>query len=160
MKYIEKYWYLIIIVFFASFFYKIGLGLLIFGVIFLAIIIEYLKNLNKIYTEGNNTFGTILFYKLDNEGYKTPVIKFQTNDGKNIEREPYYYASTDLSKMRTYKNNLNQTVPIKYLAKQPEMFIIDNEKSFNYIVIYLFLFAGFVFTFVGLANILGFIKIN
>ena len=77
--------------------------------------------------------GTILRYESGNKGHKTPIIQYKTIEGQEIEKQPYFYTSTDLSIIRSYKENINKTVRLKYISQNPEKFILTEENSVNYV---------------------------
>ena len=86
-------------------------------------------------------------------------MEFEIN-GKKILRKPYYYLSTDLSKLKTYRNKIDKLITIVYNPKDPEKFIIKSEKGFNYFSLIFSVIIGLVFIFISLAQLFNFIRIN
>ena len=117
IKYIEKYWIIIALVFIIFAFIKPSICFLILGLVFLIFSIESYKFNKYIYLKGVKCSAKILTYESDYEGHKTPIIEFKIASGEIISEKPYFYASTDLSKIRTYKNKINQNVNILYDPK-------------------------------------------
>ena len=116
--------------------------------------------LMKIAKTGIEWKGNIIEYQTDNDGHKTPLIEFKTMAGEIIREKPFIYSSTDLSKIRTYKSFIDQSVPILYDKDDPKRFILKNEEGFNYIVFLLFIIAGLFFVGLSISWILGFIQIG
>ena len=109
--------------------------------------------------KGIKTTGRILSYESDEDGHKTPIIEFKTLEGKFITKKPYYYASTDLSIFKNYKNNINKNVEIIYSPKKPEKFVIKSEKSFNYGSLIFMIIISLIFLGIAIGKILGNTKI-
>ena len=160
MKYIKKYGILFAIVFAFFMFYKPIICMLMIGSFISFYGIHYYKFLININQNGIESVGKILQYKRDDEGYKTPIVKFETKEGLEIETEPYYYASTDLSKFRTYNKNINKTVTVIYEPNKPKRFIIKSESNFNYISLLFMSLGGIIFLIVAITNLLGYIEIK
>lgn len=159
MKHFNKYGVIIFVMFVFFMFYKPVICFLILGGIALFYGLYFFFFLSNIKKDGIETFGKILAYEKDNEGYKTPVVEFEL-EGKLIKEKPYYYASTDLSKFRTYNNNIDKPIAIIYSPKEPEKFILKSEKGFNYITLIFVFIVGLFFVFLSLAHIFDFIKID
>jgi hypothetical protein len=119
--------------------------------------IIFLKNIAK---KGIEWTGNIIEYQSDSDGHKTPVIGFTTVTGELIREKPYVYASTDLSKIRKYKNLINQSVPILYDRDSPQKFVLANERQFNYVTFFIFILAGLFFVGLSISSFLGHIKIG
>jgi hypothetical protein len=127
----------------------IGLSMLLYGIQYFL----FFKNIQK---SGIETKGRVLKYQSDNEGYKTPIIEFKTLESLEVKKEPYYYWSTDLSKLRSYKNDINDSVSVLYDPKFPEKFIILKENKSNYAsVVFLCIFA-LIFITIGVFHLLGY----
>jgi hypothetical protein len=157
MDLIKKYWIAIVVAFGISMFIKPALCFLILGILisyagFEAVI--FLKKISKI---GIDWTGNIIEYQSDNDGYKTPLIEFTTVTGDIIREKPVVYASTDLSKVKTYSNSINQTVSILYDPDDPKKFVLKNEKGFNYVI---FILAGLFFVGLSIVWLLGYIKMG
>lgn len=98
-------------------FYKPVICFIILGLLATIIGIHswsFLVNINK---NGIKSRGKILFYESDSDGYKTPTIEFTTKNGKQIKKEPYYYSSSDISKFKNYKNDIDKSVFVLYDKK-------------------------------------------
>src|ERR1700722_11675215 len=108
MTFIKKYWIAIVIVFALSMLIKPALCFLIIGLLAIYVGIEAIIFQNSIREKGIMCTGNILEYQRDNYGYKTPLIEFTTLAGERIKEQPFVYSSTDLSKIRSYKNMINQ----------------------------------------------------
>lgn len=160
MEIINRYWTLIIIVFVISMFIKFELCFIILGSLVMFLCIHYYLAIKTINKSGIETKALILNYTRDHDGYKTPTLKFKTLDGTEIKKEPYYYASTDLSKFRSYSDKINETVSVKYDLNNPEKFIICDEKNFNWGTIVFAMIVGLIFLCVAFASILGYIKLS
>jgi hypothetical protein len=159
MKYIAKYWLYIFITFVIAMFVKPILCAFILGSLFFYIGIATILFLRKIAKSGIQSTGTILSYESDDEGYKTPVVEFTTLTGEKISEKPFVYASSDLSKIRTYKNMINQSVIILYDPGNPKQFVLDDEKGFNYFFLILCILAGLFFIGLCISNLLGYIQL-
>src|SRR5689334_4688485 len=114
MENIKKYWIAIIVTFGLCMFIKPALCFLILGAIaayagFLAVIL-----LNRISKSGIECTANIIEYQPDSDGYKTPLLEFTTMNGEIIRDNPYIHTSTDLSKVRSYRNSINKSVQILY----------------------------------------------
>ncbi len=119
--------------------------------------IIFLKNIAK---KGIKWTGNIIEHHSDSDGHKTPLIEFTTMTGELIREKPYVYASTDLSKIRTYKNSINHSVPILYDPERPEKFVLANEKQFNYVTFFIFILAGLFFVGLSISSFLGYINMG
>jgi hypothetical protein len=160
MEIIKKYWIAIVVVFGLCMFIKPALCALIIGTLisymgFAAVI--FLKRISK---TGIEWTGNIVEYKSDSDGHKTPLIEFTTMTGEYIKEQPIVYASTDLSKIRSYSNFINQPVPILYDPDDPKKFVLKNEKGFNYIVFIIFILAGLFFVGLSFSWLFGYIKMG
>ncbi|MFY0603575.1 MAG: DUF3592 domain-containing protein [Flavobacteriaceae bacterium] len=133
---------------------------LLLGTAIVLIGIHTLNVVSLIKRNGINGKGEVLFYESDNEGYKTPIIKFTTKEGKIVERKPYFYVSSDLSKIRSYKKRINKIVPIRYNPKNPEEFIITHEGGVNKLSLIFIMLVGLIFFSFAIANLLGYVDIN
>lgn len=156
MMNIQKYSIAIFLVFVFFMFYEPQICFIIIGLLMLLYGIQYFLFFKNIQKNGIETKGRILSYQSDNEGYKTPIIEFKTLENLEVKKEPYYYWSTDLSKFKSYKNNINESVSILYDPKSPEKFIILKESKSNYVsVIFLGIFA-LIFITIGVFHLLGY----
>lgn len=160
MHFIEKYWKIIIVVFVLSMIIKPAICFLILGTLLTYIgfvAISFLKNIAR---NGIVCTGQIIEYQKDSDGYKTPVIEFTTQNGELIREKPHVYASTDLSKIRTYNNSINQPVPILYDPDDPCKFVITTERQFNHAVFIIIILAGLFFTGLSFAALFGYINMG
>ena len=160
MKLIEKYSIYILIAFVICMFLKPIFCFLILGSLVLYSGFEELKFLKKIDELGIRTNGKILKYTRGSGSYQTPTIVFTTIDGKIIEKEPSSYSATDINKFRSFSNFIGKSINVKYNPKNPEEFLIDDERTFNTFSIYFMIFVGSVFSLVAILNIFGLISIN
>ena len=160
MKLIEKHSIFILIAFVICMFLKPILCFLILGSAVLYLGFEELKFLKKIDKIGIRTTGKILKYTRGDRGVQTPTILFTTIDGKIIEKEPSSYSATDFNQFRSFSNFIDKQINVKYNPKNPEEFLIDDEKTFNTFSIYFMIFGGSIFSLVAILNILGLISIN
>lgn len=149
---------LILFVFFMFFkpvicFLLIGSLAILVGINSWIIIIDIQKN-------GIESIGKILSYDSDEDGHKTPTIEFKTKNGNQIKKKPYYYASSDLSKIKSYKNKINESVSVVYDKKNPEKFVIGNERNFNYFSLILIILVGIFFLTFGTLNLFDIIQID
>ena len=156
----KEYAITIFILFVFFMFYKPVICFLILGSLATFIGIQSWVFIVDIKKNGIESIGKILFYESDEDGYKTPRIEFKTKNGNHIKKKPYYYASTDLSEFRTYKNKINDSVSILYDKKNPEKFVLGNERNFNYFSLILIILVGIVFLTVGILSLLEIIKID
>lgn len=159
MEYLKKYWIFSMLAFIGLAFIEIELVFLLLSLIMIYQSIYYYLGAKAIYKTGVETTGVVLFYSRDEDGYKTPTVKYDAN-GKDIQKEPFYYASTDLSKFRSYKSHIDTTITIKYDPEKPENFVINSDKDFNWGTIVLFLFVGMIFLGLSIAGLLGYIHFD
>jgi len=160
MNFIKKSWIVIIIVFALSIFIEPALCMLILGSLAFYIGIETVLFLRKIQKKGIECTGKIIEYQPDDEGYKTPVVEFSPLSGGHIKEKPSFYASSDLSKIRSYKNMIDQTVSVLYDPDDPKKFILTAEKEFNYFSLVLLFIVSSVFIIVSISSLLGYIKLS
>jgi hypothetical protein len=160
MNFIKRYSIIIIILFvFFMFFKPIVCGFIV-GILIFHYGIDSFLFLNYITKSGIESIGKIQSYESDDEGYKTPIIEFKTLEKQLITAKPYYYASSDLSKFRTYKSNIDKNIAVLYSAENPEKFVIKTEKEFNYGTLVFAMVVGFLFIVIAIANLLGFINMD
>lgn len=156
----KKYAVPIIILFVFFMFYKPVVCFIIFSLLILIISIYSWNFLSDIRKNGIQSVGKILFYESDSDGYKTPTVEFTDKNGKLIRKKPYYYTSTDVSKIRTYKKNINKPVDILYHRKNSEKFVIGKERNFNNFSLIFITLIGLICLTVGVCSILGIIEID
>ena len=154
IDFLKKYGLLFFIIFVFFAFYKPIICLLMFGVFALFYVISSILFLNKLNKNGIEIFGEIVSYESDDEGYKTPIIEFQTLEGKNFTGKPILFTSSNLDNFQPYKKDSNKTTKIIYNPEEPEEFIVkNNSKTFGLI---LFTILGFVSTAISVTCLLGF----
>ena len=159
MKYIEKYWKLIVFIFVVFIFINIALSFLLLGLLVFYFSVEtYIFN-EKIQKVGIERSGKIISYESDYEGYKTPIIEFETKNGELISEKPYLYASTDLSKIRTYTNYIDKPVIILHDPENPKKFVLKSEKEFNYFFIFMLFTVSLGFVIIAICSLFDFIKL-
>lgn len=151
----KKYAIPIIIIFVFFMFYKPVICFIILGSLVSIMSIYFWKFLSDIHKTGIQSVGKILFYESDSDGHKTPTVEFITKCGMHIRKKPYYYASTDLSKIQNYKKNIDKSIDILYDPKNPEKFVIGKERNFNSFSLIFMTLVGLIFLTVGICSILG-----
>ncbi len=160
MEKLKKYLIFILVLFVFFMFYDPIICFIILGVFFSAIGIYFLFFLKRIKERGIKSRGKILFFESDSEGYKTPIIEYTTNRGKVIKEKPFYYTSSDLSIIRSYRNKINEPISISYDPMEPKKFILNKENNTNFFSLLLFTLIGLIFVLISILNILGIININ
>lgn len=151
----KKYSIPIFILFVFFMFYEPFVCFIILGFLILITCINYWLFLSNIHKNGIESVGKILFYKSDSDGHKTPIVEFTDRNGKQIRKKPYLYASTDFSKIRTYKKNIDKTIDILYDPNNTEKFIIRKERNFNSFALIIMMLVGLIFLIIGVYNILS-----
>jgi hypothetical protein len=154
------YGYFIVTLFAFFLFYKPIFCFLILGILLMYYSVNSLIFFDYINKKGIKTNGKILSYEKDEDSHKTPIIEFKTLEGNLITKKPHYYASTDLSIVKTYQNNINKNIEILYSPKNPELFIMEKEKKFNYGSVIFMIFGGLIFSGIAIGQIFGIIKID
>lgn len=157
MELIKKYRIAIVVTFGLCMFIKPALCFLILGILISYIGFAAVLFLKKISKTGIDWTGNIVAYESDSDGHKTPLIEFTIITGDIIKAKPIIYASTDLSKLRSYTNLSHQPVPILYDPDNPQKFVLKNEKGFNYVVFIIFIVAGLFFVGLSFSWLLGYI---
>ena len=160
METIKKYWIAIVLTFGLFMFVKPALCFLILGTLLAYIGFTAVVFLKKIGKQGINCTGNIIDYQSDNDGHKTPLIEFTTISGETIREKPSVFTSTDISKLRTYENLINQSVSILYDPDEPRKFVLKSEEGFNYIVFILFILVGLFSIGISFSWLLGYIKMS
>jgi Protein of unknown function (DUF3592) len=156
---IIKYRIVIAIAFFLALVIKPALCFLFFGSMGLYLGFKSVRFLTKLRRKGIECTGTILAYNSDEEGFKTPLVEFFPADGSKIASEPYIYASSDLSKFRSFKDKINQPVTIVYDPDDPKKFILEEDDEMNYFFLIILFLVSIVFSSVGISSLLGFIHL-
>ena len=160
MNFIKKYSIIIVIIFGLSMFIKPALCFLILGSLVSYVGFEAIGFLRKIAKKGIDWTGNIIEYQSDSDGYKTPLIEFTTMAGDLVREKPFVYGSTDLSKLKTYKNSINQSVPILYDPDNPKRFVLTKDREFNYVIFFIFILGGLFFVGLSISSFLGYIKMG
>ena len=160
MNFIKKYAVLIVIAFVICIFIKPALCFLILGSLVSCVGFATIIFLQKIKKRGTHWTGKIVEYQSDSDGYKIPLIEFTTITGEVVRAKPFVYASTDLSKFRTYSKFVDQTVPIVYDPDNPQRFVLKNEEGFNYFIFILLILAGLFFVGLSIAWLVGYINMS
>jgi len=155
MKYLEKYWTIFIVVFFFSMFMKPAICVLIVGALVFYIGLNAILFLRKIKEKGVVGIGRILSYKVDDEGYKIPVIEFTPLGRETVAAKPSFYVSTDLSKIWSYSKMTDREVRILYDPDDPTKFLLLDEKSFSHIGSVICIVAGLFFIVLSVRIFLG-----
>lgn len=141
-------------------FVKPALCFLLLGTFFSYFGFEAIRFLKTIPKKGIEWTGNIVEFQSDSDGHKTPLIEFTTMSGDLVREPPFVYASSELSKIRTYDNLINQSVPILYDPDDPKKFVLKTEAGFSYFVFTFFLLAGLFFIGLSISSLLGYIKIR
>ncbi len=154
MDFNKKYGILYVVFFVFFMFYKPVICFLIFGIIALVYTVNSILHLNNISKNGIEITGRIISYESDAEGYKTPIVEFQTIEEKIITGKPSFHTSSDLDKVRSFQANIHKSVKIIYNSESPEKFILkDNSNGFGLIMLAI---VGLVFTYISVGNLLGY----
>jgi len=156
----KNYWIGIVVIFSVSMFIKPALCFLILGSLILYFSLESILFLRKVTKNGIEWTGKIIKYQIERGGYKTPLIEFTTMTGELIREQPHVYTATDLSKFRTYKNSIDQPVPILYDPDDPKKFVLKNESPLNYVTSVISILAGLFFVGLSISSFLGYIKLS
>ena len=141
-------------------FIKPALSFLILGTLITYIVFDAIIFLKKVAKEGIAWTGNIIEYQSISDGHKTPIIEFTTMTGDLIREKPFVYTSTDLSKIRTYKNLIDHTVPILYDPDDPKKFVLKNKLGFNYVVLIIDILMGLFFIGLSISWLLGYINMG
>ena len=160
MNQIRKNWTIILIAFTFFMFIKPALCFFIVGSLAFYMGTIAIRFLKKIQDKGVECTGKILSFQSDDEGYKTPVLEFTTSEGELINEKPFAYASTDISKVRSYKNMIDKQVSILYDPDDPKKFVLTDEKGFSYFAFSFFILVGLGFIILSICGLLGYIKIG
>lgn len=91
---------------------------------------------------------------------KRKQLNLQLKTEYKFEKNPFYYALTDLSKIRTYKKNIDKPIDVLYDAKNPEKFVIGRERNFNSFSLIFATLVGLIFLTIGVCSILGIINVE
>ncbi|MBB4803059.1 hypothetical protein HNP37_003134 [Flavobacterium nitrogenifigens] len=142
------------ILFVICMFFKPVLCFLFLGIVCLYYSIHILLTLNKLNKNKIESFGKIVSYETDSEGFKIPIIEFETSDRKTYKGKPFIHASSDLDRFRTYAENINKNIKIQYNFKEPENFIIkDNSNGCSVILVTI---VGLILLGISIGNLLGY----
>jgi hypothetical protein len=160
MNFIKKYWVVIFIVFFISMLIKPAFCFFIIGALLFYVSFDALVFLKEIQQKGIETSGRVLSFQTDRNGHKTPIVEFTPIGRRVITGKPFIYSSTDLSKLRSYKKNIDKDVLILYHPDDPKKFVLSNEKGFNYFVFSVLTLAGLAFIILSVCSFLGYIKMG
>ena len=160
MKNLHNYWNFYIGIFIAFIFIKPAISFLILGLMIVLQGVDFYMFFKNIENYGVCTEGKIILYESDSDGHKQPVVRYKTKEGETFEVKPFYYATTDVSIFRSYKDEIGKVVTVIYDKKIPKRMIIENETIFNYLSLILMFLVGFVFCLVSILNLLGYIKID
>jgi|GEM_PF-846897 len=158
MKLVQKYGVIILVAFVLSMFFKPVVCFIILGFLACYIGITEILFLNAIRKKGVECTGRILSYQAGTEGYKTPIIEFKTLHDEVISEKPSLYASSGLSKIRSYKKMINKEVAVLYDPENPKKFILVDEIDFSYFALIFCTLIGLVFLIVSVGSILGYIE--
>jgi len=121
---------------------------------------KYFFVLRRISNNSKYTTAKIIDYKRVEWNYKEPIISFETKEGIKIDSKPAFYFATDLSKIRSYKNKINQPVEIIYNQNNPNEFVIASESKLNYFVLFGITMIGIIFIVFSISALLGYVEVN
>jgi len=116
--------------------------------------------LKKIKQKGISCTGKILSFESGSRGYRTPIVEFTPIGGELIAGKPFFYASTDLSKIRSYSKMIDKEILILYDPDDPKKFILKREEGFNYVFLALVIVIGLLFLILSICSFIGYIKIG
>ena len=88
------------------------------------------------------------------------MVEFTSQNRMQVREKPYFYASTDLSKIRTYKKDIDKPIDILYDPKSPEKFVLGKERNFNSFGLIFMALVGLIFFTVGICSIMGIIDVE
>jgi hypothetical protein len=141
-------------------FIKPPLFFLILGTVSVGMGLFAISFVRKISRVGVYDVGTVVGYKSDDSGSATPIIKFTTANGDEIQATPHVFASMDMSSFANYNDPIARQVPILYDPDNAKKFVLRNEIGFNYIVFTAFILGGVLFIGVGISWLLGYIDLS
>lgn len=113
--------------------------------------------MKKLQQHGVECIGKIVRYESDSKGHKTPFVKFTSLQGEIIAGKPTISATTDLSKIMSYKGVTDKPVILIYDPGDPEKFILKEDVGTNYLAMIFIFLVGGVFVTLGICNIVGII---
>jgi hypothetical protein len=160
MNFIVKHQKGIAIFFALCAFIKPAFCFLILGIICCYVAFGAFRFMSRIQKKGIEWEGKIIGYHRSWNRNKTPLIEFTTKTGHLIQEKPYVYTTTDLSKLRTYSNIINQPVIIIYDPDDPKKFVLEKEKGFNYFSFTLATLVGLFFIGLSICWLSGYIKMD
>jgi len=155
----KKYRIIIVFIFVIFSIINIAYGFILFGLIVFFFSVEAYAFNEKIRKIGIERSGKIIKYESNHKGFKTPIIEFETKNQELIIAKPHFYASTDLSRIRTYKNDINKPVIILYDPENPKKFVLKSEEDFNYSTIFMFFTVSFLFIALAICSLFDIIKL-
>lgn len=141
-------------------FYKPIICGLLLGSYMFHFILKYFLILKRIHNNRVFANAKIVKYQIVEYGYKEPKLSFFTKDGIEICEKPAFYFATDLSKIRTYRNKINQTVEVTYNQNNPREFLISSESKLNYLVLFFLCMIALIFICLSISSLLGIIEVN
>lgn len=153
----KKYSIIFFILFVFFMFYKPAICCLMLGVVALFYAISSILSLNKMNKYGIENSGKIISYESDDEGYKTPIIEYQIDEGINFTGKPFLHTSSDLDKFQSYHRNINKSIKIIYDPDSPEKFILKD--NYNFFGLILTIVVGSVFSGLSIGSLLGYINV-
>ena len=160
MDFVKRYGKVIVLTFVLCMLIKPALCFLIIGTLGAYIGLDAVIFLKKITKTGIDWTGSIIEYQSDSDGHKTPTIEFKTITGDIVKEQPFIYTSTDLSKIRSFRKSIGQSVSILYDPDDPKKFILKNEALVNYIGSVFSILLGLLFVGLGVSWLLGYIKMD
>lgn len=116
--------------------------------------------MKKLQQRGVECIGKIIRYESDSEGHKTPFVTFTSLQGEIIAGKPTISATTDLSKIMSYKGVTDKPVLLIYDPVDPEKFILKEDVGTNYLAMIFIFLVGGVFVTLVYVILLGLFKGN
>ena len=147
-----------VVVFFVLCYINPGIIIFLLGMLIIYNAIKLILVFKRVKENGINIKGIIVSYESDDEGYKFPVAEFKTINGELIKGKPIIYLATDFSKIKSYKNEIKNSVEIVYNAKNPNEFLFRREQNYNFLFLIIFPFLGLLLIVVSMLSFLGYIK--
>lgn len=157
MKFIKKYWILIMVVFLLLAIIKMALCFLLLSWLIAHTVIDSMRVQKKLLASGIRCTGEILSFKGGRQG---PIIKFTPIGGDEITGQPYFYSSSDLGKISSYKKLIGKEVLVIYDPDDARKFALPEGFPGNSLASLAALFVCSVFAILAIASLLGYIKLG
>lgn len=159
MERIKLYFIIFIVLFFVISFIDPALSVFLLGSAVCCAALAAIIWQSRLVKRGATSTGKIKGYELDQDDGRTPSIEFTTQAGEVINKNPFLHTTTDLTKFRSNKKQVDREVSIIYDPLHPERFIIAEEKGTNFWIFLFFCLGGLTIAVCSLASFLGYIRI-